>query len=199
MSPAEANGKVDACVHMLAQLWQETATGPARQEEWDAGLVHGVAASSASDVQQRRQARRLRRQRADMAASLAGALAGVLLLCRLVQLLLRPNVLAMLFQGAVRHSWWKADGVPGMQVEPGAVMAAAQARLLEERRRTGAAASPGEAGSRRREWAFLEGRDSSADSALLRQPRVMRSAGQALQPTTTTRYAMLSKYVWQPV
>lgn len=67
-----------------------------------------------------------------------------------------------------------------VQVEPRAVVAAAQAKLLEERRATGAAASFRGAGSTLRQWDALREHFSAADSALLRQPRVMRSVNEAL-------------------
>ncbi|BDA49211.1 probable RNA polymerase sigma factor SigA at C-terminar half [Coccomyxa sp. Obi] len=65
-------------------------------------------------------------------------------------------------------------------VEPRAVLAAAQAKLLEERRATGAAASFRGAGSRLREWDPLRQQFRAADSAILRRPRVMRSVNEAL-------------------
>jgi hypothetical protein len=67
-----------------------------------------------------------------------------------------------------------------VQVEPRAIVAAAQAKLLEERRATGAAASFRGAGSTLRQWDALREHFSAADSALLRQPRVMRSVNEAL-------------------
>ena len=60
------------------------------------------------------------------------------------------------------------------------MLAAAQAKLLEERRATGAAASFRGASSRFRDWDPLKQHFSAADSALLRQPRVMRSVNEAL-------------------
>ncbi|CAL8464085.1 g3620 [Coccomyxa elongata] len=65
-------------------------------------------------------------------------------------------------------------------VEPRAVLAAAQAKLLEERRATGAAASFRGAGSRFRDWDPLRQQFGAADSAILRRPRVMRSVNEAL-------------------
>ncbi len=59
------------------------------------------------------------------------------------------------------------------------MLAAAEARLREERRMTGAAASQRAAGARPRGW---RGDFHAADSVLTRRPHVMRSASHALQP-----------------
>ncbi len=67
-----------------------------------------------------------------------------------------------------------------LQVEPKAVVEAAQAKLLEERRATGAAASFRGAGLRLRQWDTLGEHFNLADTNLLRQPRVMRSVNEAL-------------------
>lgn len=83
-----------------------------------------------------------------------------------------------------------------VQVEPRAVVAAAQAKLQDERIATGAAASFRGAGKRLREWDALRGHFSSADSALLRRPRVMRSINEALlhkRQQRPTEHALLTR------
>lgn len=60
------------------------------------------------------------------------------------------------------------------------MLAAAQAKLLEERQATGAAASFRGAGSRFRDWDPLRQQFGVADSAILRRPRVMRTVNEAL-------------------
>jgi hypothetical protein len=82
------------------------------------------------------------------------------------------------------------------QVEPRAVVAAAQSKLQEERIATGATASFRGAGMRLRKWAALRGHFNSADSALLRRPRVMRVVSEALlhkRQQQPTEHALLTR------
>lgn len=83
------------------------------------------------------------------------------------------------------------------QVEPRAMLAAAQATLLEERRATGAAASFRGADSRFRDWDPLRQQFRAAHSAILRRPRVMRSVNEALlmkERKRDAQYDFLSRW-----
>ena len=67
------------------------------------------------------------------------------------------------------------------QVEPGAVLAAAKARLAEERSASQSAEAFRGPGERLRRWQPLSQSFQQADHALQRNPRVFRAAADALQ------------------
>lgn len=79
------------------------------------------------------------------------------------------------------------------QVEPSAVLAAAKARLSEER---GLSATPDAfrgAGTRLRQWTPLSGSFQRAEHALQRQPRVFRTPEQALRSSRRRSSTLLRK------